>query len=33
MKPRLNFYQASPEPIKALTALESAVQSSGLEHR
>jgi AhpD family alkylhydroperoxidase len=31
MKPRLNFYQASPEPIKALTALESAVQSSGLE--
>jgi AhpD family alkylhydroperoxidase len=31
MKPRLNFYQASPEPIKALTALESVVASSGLE--
>ena len=31
MKPRMNFYQAAPDTIKALTALEAQVQSSGLE--
>src|ERR1700693_1339640 len=31
MKPRMNFYQAAPETIKALSALETQVQSSGLE--
>ena len=31
MKPRLNFYQAAPETIKALAALESHVQGTGLE--
>src|SRR6201997_5046706 len=31
MKARLNPYQAAPETIKALSALESQVQSSGLE--
>jgi AhpD family alkylhydroperoxidase len=31
MKPRMNFYQAAPEPIKALTALEAQIQGSGLE--
>src|ERR1700739_657274 len=31
MKPRMNFFQVAPEPIKALTALEAAVQGSGLE--
>ena len=31
MKPRLNPYQAAPEMIKALTALETQVQASGLE--
>jgi AhpD family alkylhydroperoxidase len=31
MKPRLNPYQAAPEMIKALTALETQVQGSGLE--
>jgi AhpD family alkylhydroperoxidase len=31
MKPRMNFFQIAPEPIKALTALEAAVQGSGLE--
>ena len=31
MKPRMNFYQAAPETIKALTALEDQVRSSGLE--
>ena len=31
MKPRMNFYQAAPETIKALGALETQVQSSGLE--
>jgi AhpD family alkylhydroperoxidase len=31
MKPRMNFYQAAPESIKALTAVESQIQSSGLE--
>jgi AhpD family alkylhydroperoxidase len=31
MKPRMNFYQAAPETIKALSALETQVQGSGLE--
>jgi AhpD family alkylhydroperoxidase len=31
MKPRLNFYQAAPETIKALAALEDQVRASGLE--
>ena len=31
MKPRMNFYQAAPEIIKALTAVETQIQSSGLE--
>jgi AhpD family alkylhydroperoxidase len=31
MKPRRNFYQAAPESIKALTAVETQIQSSGLE--
>jgi len=31
MKPRLNPYQAAPDAMKALSALESYVQSSGLD--
>ena len=31
MKPRMNFYQAAPDTIKALSALETQIQSSGLE--
>src|SRR5215469_16106304 len=31
MKPRMNFYQAAPDTVKALTALETQVQGSGLE--
>ena len=31
MKPRINFYQAAPDTIKALVALENQIQSSGLE--
>ena len=31
MKPRMNFYQAAPDAIKALSALEAQLQSSGLE--
>jgi AhpD family alkylhydroperoxidase len=31
MKPRMNFYQAAPDAIKALTALETVLQGSGLE--
>ena len=31
MKPRLNFYQAAPETMNALMALDRQVQSSGLE--
>jgi AhpD family alkylhydroperoxidase len=31
MKSRMNFYQAAPDTIKALSALESQVQASGLE--
>jgi len=31
MKPRMNFYQAAPEAIKALSALETLLLGSGLE--
>jgi AhpD family alkylhydroperoxidase len=31
MKPRMNFYQAAPETIAALTAVETLMQGSGLE--
>jgi AhpD family alkylhydroperoxidase len=31
MKPRMNFYQAAPETMKALMALENQIASSGLE--
>jgi AhpD family alkylhydroperoxidase len=31
MKPRLNFYQAAPDTIKALVAVEDVVRASGLE--
>ena len=31
MKPRMNFYQAAPDTIKALSALETQIQSTGLE--
>ena len=31
MKPRMNFYQAAPDTIKALSALEAQIQGSGLE--
>lgn len=31
MKPRLHFYQAAPETIKALVAVESQINASGLE--
>ena len=31
MKPRLNFFQAASDTVKALTALETQVQGSGLE--
>jgi AhpD family alkylhydroperoxidase len=31
MKPRMNFTQAAPDTIKALGALETQVQASGLE--
>jgi AhpD family alkylhydroperoxidase len=31
MKPRMNFYQAAPETVNALLALENQVKSSGLE--
>jgi AhpD family alkylhydroperoxidase len=31
MKPRMNFYQAAPDTIKALSTLEAQVQASGLE--
>ena len=31
MKPRMNFYQAAPDTIKALCTLETQVQGSGLE--
>ena len=31
MKPRMNYYQAAPDTIKALVALEEHIQASGLE--
>jgi AhpD family alkylhydroperoxidase len=31
MKPRLNFFQAAPEIIKSLTAIETQLQGSGLD--
>jgi len=31
MKPRINFYQAAPDTIKAFTVLEAQIQGSGLE--
>jgi AhpD family alkylhydroperoxidase len=31
MKPRMNYYQAAPETIKALVAVEDQVKASGLE--
>ena len=31
MKPRMNFYQAAPETIKALVAVEGVITASGLE--
>jgi hypothetical protein len=31
MKPRMNYFQAAPDTIKALMALESQIQGSGLE--
>lgn len=31
MKPRMNFFQAAPDTIKALSALETQIQSTGLE--
>src|SRR3984885_14103958 len=31
MKPRMNFYQAAPETMKAMMTLESQIQGSGLE--
>jgi AhpD family alkylhydroperoxidase len=31
MKPRMNYFQAAPDTVKALLALEDQVKSSGLE--
>ena len=31
MKPRMNFYQAAPDTMKALMALENQIAASGLE--
>ena len=31
MKPRLNFYQAAPDTIKALVAVEDQIKASGLD--
>ena len=31
MKPRMNYYQAAPDTVKAMMALENQIQSSGLE--
>ncbi len=31
MKPRMNFFQAAPDTVKALMALETQIASSGLE--
>ncbi len=32
LKPRLNFYQASPASVQAMMSLENHVRASGLEH-
>lgn len=32
MKPRLNLYEAAPDAMKAMLALETYVRGSGLEH-
>ena len=32
MKPRMNFFKAAPDTIKALVAVEDQVKASGLEH-
>src|SRR5258705_9974619 len=31
MKPRMNYYQAAPDTIKALVAVEDQIKASGLE--
>ena len=31
MKPRMNFFQAAPDTIKALVAVEDQIKASGLE--
>jgi AhpD family alkylhydroperoxidase len=31
MKPRINYFQAAPDAVKALTALEAQIQGGGLE--
>lgn len=31
MKPRMNFYQAAPDTMKALVALEDEIKNSGIE--
>ena len=31
MKPRMNYYQAAPETIKALAAVDAQIRASGLE--
>src|SRR5258705_3318442 len=31
MKPRMNYYQAPPDPIKALVAVEHQIKASGFE--
>jgi AhpD family alkylhydroperoxidase len=31
MKPRMNYYQAAPETLKALVAVEAQIKASGLE--
>src|SRR6185295_7982114 len=32
MKPRMNFFKAAPDTIKALVAVEDQIKASGLEH-
>jgi AhpD family alkylhydroperoxidase len=32
VKPRMNYYQAAPDTLKALLALEKQIRESGLEH-
>ena len=31
MKPRMNYYQAAPDTIKALVGVEDVIKASGLE--